>query len=306
MYVCYIHESGCLGAIDRPDHAGPTPVFAIAGLFVHRKHLDRLTNGFLALKRRYFPNNLPAGARPLDWIIAEVKGTTIRNMMRDTGRNNRRHAWDTSARIWIYWSPSMPGSSRASTSNRSVNRSMASRSIPQAFSRSRGTFIARYLAASDAQGLIVADSRSSYKSNVNVAHSIFTQWRRVRGDAYPRLIELPFFGHSDNHTGLQLTDVLCSGVLFSIAAQVCCAHHYTIETHASAHWLIMRARLGARLSKLEYRYQDTGDKWSGGIALSDPMNRYAATILLNASTPTLAIRPTPSPAHDRLNSCSIG
>ncbi|TCG00797.1 hypothetical protein BZM27_54615 [Paraburkholderia steynii] len=40
-----------------------------------------------------------------------------------------------------------------------------------------------------------------------VAHSIFTQKYRARGDPFDRLLELPTFGISNNHVGLQLTDV---------------------------------------------------------------------------------------------------
>jgi hypothetical protein len=310
MYVCYIDESGCLGAIKGRDAAGPTPVFAIAGLFFHRKHIDQLTDRLLALKRRFFPNNLPPDARPLDWMMAEIKGSTIRNMMRDTGRNNRRHAIgylsknldlleDIDARFVarIYVKP--------------IGEAFDGKSVYTSSVQCIATHFHHFLEASSGSGLIVADSRS-HKPNVNVAHSIFTQRRRARGDLYPRLVELPLFGHSDNHAGLQMTDVLCAALLFPLAAQLCCAHHYPIATHASDHWLSVRTRFGVRLSALEYRYRSAPDKWHGGITLSDPMNRYGAALLLRpASTDreplsdAYAIRPTPPIPPDRLNSHPI-
>jgi hypothetical protein len=321
MYVCYVDESGCLGAIERPDHHGPTPVFAIAGLFVHRRHLDLLTSHFIALKRRFFPNNLPASARALDWIMAEVKGATVRNMMRDSGRNNRRHAIGYVSRN-LDLLESIDAKLVARIFVKPHGRPFDGRSVYTSSIQAITRHFHHYLTVRDESGLIIADSRS-YKPNVNVAHSVFTQRRRTGGDPFPRLVELPLFGHSENHAGLQMTDVLCSGVLFPIAAQVCCAQHYSSATHASEHWLKVRALLGSRLSTLEYRYRSASDTWAGGIALSDPINRFGATALLHAPStapetapsgpavvpktvlPAYPIRPTPSITLDGLNSCPI-
>ena len=39
-------------------------------------------------------------------------------------------------------------------------------------------------------------------------------------DAYDRLMEMPMFGHSDNHAGIQAADMICSAFLFPMAAFV--------------------------------------------------------------------------------------
>lgn len=280
MYICYIDESGCLGAVKSAADEGPTPIFAIAGLFVHKDQVDALTKNLLDLKRRYFPNNLPAGAHTLDWMAAEIKGATIRNMMRDTGRNNRRQAigyaikslqalQDLNARFVarVYVKP--------------IGQPLDGKAVYTASVQSIATHFHHFLEAEQEPGLIIADSRGHHP-NVNVAHSIFTQRRRLKGDPYPRLVELPLFGHSDNHAGLQMADLLCSAVLFPLAAQVCCAQHYTTKRHASEHWLEVRNQLGDRIKALEYRYRNGEGKATGGIALSDPLNKYGAASLLSS------------------------
>ena len=51
----------------------------------------------------------------------------------------------------------------------------------------------------------------------DVSHSIFTQKFSPAARNYQRLVELPTFGHSENHAGLQICDIVCSALLFPIA-----------------------------------------------------------------------------------------
>ncbi|WP_118181374.1 DUF3800 domain-containing protein [Paraburkholderia phosphatilytica] len=43
LHLCYIDESGCLGAIRHDSDTGPTPVFVMAGLFLHKDKINTLT-----------------------------------------------------------------------------------------------------------------------------------------------------------------------------------------------------------------------------------------------------------------------
>lgn len=65
------------------------------------------------------------------------------------------------------------------------------------------------------------DSRST-RQNIQAAHSIFTQKFKASGDSYPSIMEAPAFGHSDNHAGLQLSDLICSGFLWPMAMHAYC------------------------------------------------------------------------------------
>ncbi len=71
---------------------------------------------------------------------------------------------------------------------------------------------------------MVIDS-SAPKLNSAMAHSIFTQKFKATGDSYGRMLEMPTFGHSENHVGLQLADLLASGLLFPMASHCYCTGH---------------------------------------------------------------------------------
>jgi len=102
-----------------------------------------------------------------------------------------------------------------------------------------------------------------------VAHAIFTQKFRIAGDPYASIWEMPTFGHSNNHVGLQVADLLASALLFPIAAFAYCTGHITNGTHVKAGYSILRERYGERLRHLQFRYQDQGQRWRGGITVSD-------------------------------------
>ncbi|MCW5230093.1 hypothetical protein D8B34_20285 [Verminephrobacter eiseniae] len=78
-----------------------------------------------------------------------------------------------------------------------------------------------FLTAIDRFGFRVADSRDHLKS-VNVAHSIFTQKFRASCAVYARTLELPAFGHGENHALLQVCDIISSALIDPIATLVCC------------------------------------------------------------------------------------
>ncbi|HKG03060.1 MAG TPA: DUF3800 domain-containing protein [Conexibacter sp.] len=61
--------------------------------------------------------------------------------------------------------------------------------------------------ADDERGMVLTDSQT-YQHNHRLAHAIFTQ-RFARRPSHERLLDMPVFGHSDNHAGLQLADLLC-------------------------------------------------------------------------------------------------
>lgn len=119
------------------------------------------------------------------------------------------------------------------------------------------------------QGFIIADSRSKAK-NALVAHSVFTQKFQVAGDEYHRVLEMPTFGHSENHVGIQLADLVCSALLFPMAAHAYCLG-YVANLHVHADHGVLKHRFGARLRTLQYRFQDTANQWRGGITVRDEL-----------------------------------
>ena len=117
-----------------------------------------------------------------------------------------------------------------------------------------------FLDERNAEGLIVADFRTT-QLNDQVAHSIFTQKYRAKGDPFARILELPTFGISNNHVGLQLTDMLCSTLLFPMASSAYCFGH-VMGVHVQGRDLIIRRRYAKRIKRLQFR---AGQHWSIGV-----------------------------------------
>jgi len=118
------------------------------------------------------------------------------------------------------------------------------------------------------QSLLIADSRFP-KENRGVSFSILTQKLSVTGDSRPRILEAPTFGHSENHAGLQVCDLLCSGLLFPIAAYTYCTGHVT-NIHVSPGFSALKQRYISRLKDRQHRYWDyENEKHVGGIIVND-------------------------------------
>lgn len=276
MFVCYVDEAGCTGELDGPASA-VQPAFVLAGLFVPADRLQSLTRGWIQLKQSYFPNRIPAGSSIHDWMVAEIKGSDIRKMARGSSRNERRfahqfiagsldllerHNASVTARVFVKPIPGeFDGTAVYTSSVQSVSRAF------QALLQQRGDV-----------GIVIADSRNKGK-NTNVSHSIFTQRYSAAGDPYDKIIEMPTFGHSDNHAGLQLADILCSALLFPIAVQRCAAGSLTNQTHCSEFYEKLVEKFGERLQHLQFRLREPTGYWVGGITLTDPVTNQASTAL---------------------------
>lgn len=274
MFFCYVDEAGCPGAL--PSATSPVqPCLVICGLVVPAEALSPLTNAFLQLKCRFDPSIRRGIRHFLDTTKKELKGSDLRREIRAAGRNRRRYIFrfvdsvldllerfdaKLIARVYIK-KPGDPFNGRAVYASSIQN-------ICHAFQH--------HLATSDSLGLIIADSRTPALNSV-VAHSIFTQKFQVGGDRYPRILEMPTFGHSENHVPIQITDLLCSALLVPMAHHVYCSSHVT-SVHIHGRDALIRQRYAERLRSLGYRYQEDG-RWKGGITVNDAIASRSATNL---------------------------
>ena len=138
------------------------------------------------------------------------------------------------------------------------------------------TYFDHYLNQAGDIGACIADSRNKFK-NVSVSHSIFTQKFSPAARAYPRIVELPTFGHSDNHAGLQVCDILCSALLFPVACHAYCAGHVN-NVHVQPATERLRLRYGGQLKALQYRYLDAAtNRYRGGLVVSDAIAHRSAS-----------------------------
>jgi hypothetical protein len=135
-----------------------------------------------------------------------------------------------------------------------------------------------YLSTHDDHGILIADSRRK-SENERASFSIFTQKFRTAGDPFPNICEMPVFGHSNNHAGLQITDLLVSALVYPIAAYTYCLGHVT-NVHVHPGYAALRTRYGQRIGTLQYRYQESGSgHWRGGLIVSDPLTRRTAAAM---------------------------
>jgi hypothetical protein len=267
MRLLYVDESG---GSEPPDlHRSSTPVMVIAGLIVDAAKVKRLTKDFVALKMKHFPAKFASG-KSLDHIKTEVKGNDINAMTRASGRNQRRqaarfrkdllellsrHDVEVVARVWVKQDGIALSPAKTYT--------YGIQDLTQHFEMR--------LRDDNDFGILIADSRN-HEGNLIVAHSVFTQKWRSRGDPYRHLIEIPLFGASDNHAGLQLADLVASTFIFPMAVAAY-GRPRTGNSHRPSVYEPVRADNGESLEALQYRYQDKKGYWRGGIAVKDPEGR---------------------------------
>lgn len=280
MRFCYVDESGDTRDLPAtPHHGGITPVLVVAGVVIDQRLLENLTRAFIELKARFYPNLVYNNRHRLGRILPEIKGADIRRALR-TGaphRNRRQaigfldafmglleyHDARIFGRIWV-----------KEVGGRCEDRSIYTFSV-QAICAD----FQNLLETSGDTGFVIADSRSP-APNAAVAHSVFTQKFKTEGDRYPRILEMPTFGHSQNHAGLQVADLLCSAMLFPMATRAYCVGHVQ-NVHVDTGFGVLASRYGARLQAMQHRYKDDQGHRRGGLTVSDPVGRQGGGALFH-------------------------
>lgn len=279
MKICFIDESGDLGALRDPPAPNDQPVLVIAGLFVDGGRLANLTHEYLDLKHRFFPNlNYPSTLR-LDRVLPEIKGAELRkHATRGNARQKlhavgfvdrimgllRRHEARVVARVWV----------------KALGSPFEGTAVYTSSIQGLCTYFEHYLTECDDMGLCIADSRSKSK-NLRVSHSIFTQ-KFSAVPNYGRLVELPTFGHSDNHVGLQICDIVCSALLYPIACCAYCTGHVN-NVHVQPRASLLRRRYGRQLKELQHRYYDAGARrYVGGITVADYLDQRSGALMFGS------------------------
>ncbi|KWT82976.1 DUF3800 domain-containing protein [Candidatus Magnetominusculus xianensis] len=266
LYICYVDEAGCTGGL--PDASSSIqPAFVISGIIMEQECIHALTYDFLNIKKHFF-KRLFSGLLDLDCMIKEIKGSDVRKLIKGT-RNQNRHALkfiDEIIRLLEKYNAKIIGRVwiKPFGFNAFTGKSVYTSSIQHI-----AAWFQSFLLDKNTNGVIIADSRDK-GGNTIVSHSVFTQKYRYRGDAYDRILEVPVFGHSDNHAGLQLADLLVSAIIFPISTTVYCSGYLINTTHHHPQYLSIRQRFGVRLEILQYRFQGS-DRTLGGITVSDPL-----------------------------------
>ena len=127
-----------------------------------------------------------------------------------------------------------------------------------------------------------ADSRNKFKNVRVFPFDLYAKKKlfSLAVQRYERLTELPTFGHSENHAGLQLCDIVCSALLFPIACFAYCTGHVS-NVHVQPRAGPLRGRYGQQLKALQYRYEnsDTG-RYEGGLVVSDAIDQQNGSLMV--------------------------
>lgn len=265
MKICFVDESG-----DTQDLTSDTcprqPVFVLGGFIVDATELPELTQDWIHLKKTFFPNLVSVGRPFLHWIKEEIKGADIRRSVRQDSRRERRYALGfldkfvslieknnrkIIGRVWV------KGIGVHNNADSVYTYSM--QSILAGFQN--------YLESVDDVGIVIADRRS-YGLDHQVAYSIFTQKFKATGDAYNRVVEMPVFGDSRTHAGIQIADMLYSGLFFPMATHVYCSGKVN-NVHVQPRHRTLISRYGNRLCQLQHRFLGGNGRMQGGITVSD-------------------------------------
>lgn len=270
VFGCFVDESGDDAVL--PSATSPIqPLLILLGLAFDLSRLRAFTIDFLDLKARFFPG-LFRGRTSLERILYEVKGVDVRKAFRRTAPQAVRHhhigfldallgfvqAYDCRifGRVWIKTIGNPVGGTAIYTSSM-----QAICNTFNALISSRGN-----------TGILIPDPRT-HALDRRVSFSIFTQKFRAAGDAFPHLHEMPVFGQSANHAGVQVCDLLCSALVFPIAAYAYCTG-YINNIHVDPGFQLLKLRYGPRLESLQYRYPGpVAGNWLGGIIVSDPLGK---------------------------------
>lgn len=278
MYICYIDESGDSGTLQITD-TNSNPFFIVAGLVIEHNRLIPLTHDFLRLKRRFFPNHFNATPLPLDGILVEIKGNELRKNLRES---NRRRWQQTIG--YIDACMKLLNQNNIRLIAKALVKNPGSQNSDAAFYGRSIMHICThfnvFLELNQDFGFVIADSRKT-QQNQRTTHTIFTQRHQSNGNSYPRILEMPSYGHSNNFAMIQLADLICSGVIFPMLSDAFGSHlHNSGNIHISPKYTTVRNRYKIDIKNMQFMYQDANGFWRGGLLVTDktPENRKTSTV----------------------------
>ena len=267
MKICYVDEAGCTGSLPSAT-SNIQPTLSLTAVIVDYNQLHKLTEEWLNLKQSLFPSLAPIQTTHMGWILPEIKGSEVRRDACSGSRNVRRHSFRVlektleilegvnarlAGRVWV----------------KGIGQPLNGVSVYTFSVQSIYTTFQRYLAEQNDFGVVILDGRLKHL-NTPVAHSVFTQKFKGTGDAFDRVLELPAFSHSDNHAGLQVADMICSGILTPMAVNTYC-EGVLQNVHVRPLYSDIKSKFAGRIRSLQHRYQEANGRWRGGFVVSDEL-----------------------------------
>ena len=273
MYFCYVDESGEAGTFQISD-LNSNPFFVIVGLVIERSRMIALTHDFLKIKNRFFPGYFNATAPFLDSILVEIKGNELRKALRED--NTRR--WQQTIGF-IDACLALLKNNNVTLIGRALIKNPGDKNDDAAVYGGSIMHICQhfnyFLMQQQEFGMVIADSRKAAQ-NKRTTHTIFTQRHQSRGNSYPKIADMPVYGHSNNFAMLQLTDIVCSGVIFPMLINSFGEHLAdSNNVHVSQKYADIHSRYKESIQNMQFRYKNENGLWVGGLLVVDrtPLNR---------------------------------
>lgn len=276
MYICYVDEAGDVGQF-YSNKKDSQPAFLLVGLILPQSNLRAYTQEFIALKKQYFPGT--CDSEQLGAILTELKGSELRKVFVKGNQNKKRH---TTAFLKNF--VELVRKHDGKIVGKAHIKKPDSKSDPAAIYisslQSVCNVFQNFLDEKDSIGSVVCDSRD-FNQNSQSSHGIFTQMYKRGGDAYPRISDMPTFGDSRNHAGIQSADLIASALLFPMAMHAFCLDMGLQNIHVQPRYFEVRKIFFSRLGCLQYRYTKD-DKREGGVAVRDRLGRqWGAKLFLD-------------------------
>jgi hypothetical protein len=244
------------------------PLLVISALIIDLENIALITKEFIKLKVKYFPKEFSNLKHDLDALTLEIKGSDVKNDLRRGAKHEIKqrqkfldevfdllgdHHVKLISRIWI----------------KGIGQPFDGRAIYTTTTQNIASLFQNYLYERSNYGIIIGDFREP-RANSHISHSVFTQKykRGFRGDEYPNLIEIPTFGISDNHAGLQLTDLITSAVISPASAFLYCTG-FVSNVHVNPADKRILSRYRNNLKRLQYAPKIRG-RIQYGISVNDP------------------------------------
>lgn len=275
MQFYYLDEAGCTGVL--PSSTSPVqPLFLMAGVIISQSCVGQITRDFVDLKARFFPGAMARIRLPLDRILVEIKGADLRADLRSGNHRRCRHAV-----AFLEHLLDLLARHNARVMGRiyikGIGGPFDGRAVYTASMQAMCNDFQHLLHTRGDTGMIVADSRTK-PQNAAVSHSIFTQKFQATGDDWDRILEMPTFGHSENHAGLQMADLVCSALLFPMAAYTYCSGRVA-SVHVNSAYTVLKTTFTRKLMPILYRYKGIAGKWRGGLTVSDGLAHRSSSLL---------------------------
>ncbi|HYB24932.1 MAG TPA: DUF3800 domain-containing protein [Solirubrobacteraceae bacterium] len=281
MQLCYVDESGTAETLTEADR-DQQPAIVIAGVSLPERDLLDITHRWLELKARFYPS---AASRArggwLDVILHNLKGTTIRNgfKTRATTRQKRNAVGFLDGMLKLLESYDAKIIGRMWIKELDVENEDMSM---------HGAGLQHICAAFDAmlpkaeRGMVVVDSQT-YRHNHQLAHSMFTQ-RFGKTPRHCGLVDMPVFGHSDNHAGLQIADMICSALLAPLAAAVYAGPYKSWNRHCDRGFIDIREEFGQRIAARTFTWKDYHGQDVPSLTLSNPVSKRGIKLMWSPET----------------------